>query len=123
MLENSLKTSAPMNPSTRTPMRRETSDKSMTHTRRFSQERCSRDNFTSRLTHAPSAPVLPVESGRLNVNDGVIRASVEQEHRWLAVQLPVEQDHCMDGVEGNSEGSVLLRERSRTEQQTGENYG
>ena len=57
--ENSVRKSMPMNPSTRVPICRDTSVRSITHTRRFSQERCSGDSLTSRTMQAPSAPALP----------------------------------------------------------------
>ena len=59
-----------------------------------------------------------VEASGAVVHDGVVRGSFEQERGGLAVQLPIEQDHAVDGIEGNAESAVpfLRRRDGRAEQ-------
>ena len=61
------------------------------------------------MAQVPSAPALPVErsgssfrpveSGRVNVHDGAVRAGVEQKHNGFSVHRGVEQDHAVDAME------------------------
>jgi len=53
--------------------------------------------------------VLDVKpGGGLRAHDCVIRACVEQQGRWVLVHGGVHEDHAIDGVEGNVEGSMSL---------------
>lgn len=112
-----------MNPSKRTPMGRDTSDKSMMHTRDSARSDAQGTASLRAQRKRPLLPALPVErsvsslrvieaSGAV-VHDGVIRPSAEQKLRGRAVQLPVEPDQadCKLRQISKIEASLLALER------------
>ena len=116
----------PMNPSTRVPIRRDTLVRSIyahaairpgtmfqgqlhfaDHARTF----CSRA-----ARRAEGVELEAIETRRVNVHYGVIRSSVEQEHRGLAVQL---QDKAVDGMEWNAVSLPFTGNRKSCDRQHG----